>query len=241
MSKIQDAIQALKVTYLDVPSDEATQDVSALRSILLSAASTLKVTGENVGRALNAIVDTGVASAIVKDGTFTADGRKTAMSAWLTAEGIDLDRRRVSEWRKAAKRIDGIAPFFAGKVSAGAVKVLDDDADPKVVGAMFDDMVARGIAISHDMVRKEGRKDEWLVVPQAKSGGANGVTTTDISPQEDGDTPVSISDSIVAHEAYNTLHELVKAGYVLPMGLAKSITALVARSNTARNEALKTG
>jgi hypothetical protein len=216
MNAIRTAISKLATDYRDVDSSEASKALAPLATLLRKAASEAKRAGENVGRILNAVHLSNATQAIVEgdERTFETDKRETAVSAWLKDEGIVLDRRRVQEWRKQARDVDGVKDAgFDGTVSAGQLKYVPSDADYAEVADMLTSMNAEGTKLTQNSVRDAMRDAE--ILPPAEDGGPNAVAASEVD--------VPDSPAVQAREAVNVLTTLTSEGYVLPQLLQRKL------------------
>jgi hypothetical protein len=105
--------QALLTTYKDIDKASAVKDLNRYGSRIRNAVDTIDGHGVKVGRMFNEIATSGVAVAAantIDSGKrdFTEDdARGTALSAVYVK--WDIDRRRVSDWRKLARQHDELS------------------------------------------------------------------------------------------------------------------------------------
>jgi hypothetical protein len=102
--------KTLLATYKDIDKASAVKDLNRYGSRIRNAVDTIDGHGVKVGRWFNEIATSGVAVAAAntidsgKRDFNEGDGRGTALSAVYTKWNID--RRRVSDWRKVARQHD---------------------------------------------------------------------------------------------------------------------------------------
>jgi len=175
------AIDQTLSSYRDVPQDEASKDLARLTTAIKRAANSRDKAEYTIGSTLNVIDSSGIAVAAAhsidsKERDFSEDGRETAVSKYAAVALKDLDRRRYSEHRAFALRIDqldeaGISTTTFKPSTFNKVTPDTTAADfTSVVAAMIDDPETKKVTAA--AFTAAGR-EAGIVKPATAGGGGD--------------------------------------------------------------------